>query len=89
MNTFRGFLILVALICGIASAYFGSLKINEKVNQIVANPSPAISENISYYTTSSYVTTHSGMNGGAIGLGLISGMSLIAVAITYIGREEK
>lgn len=31
----------------------------------------------------------SGLNGGAIGLGIISGMSFVALAITYIGREEK
>jgi len=27
-------------------------------------------------------------SGGAIGLGIICGMGLVAMAITYIGREE-
>ncbi|WP_298520581.1 hypothetical protein [uncultured Kordia sp.] len=66
MNIYRGFLLLIAILSAIGSAYFGSVEIYE------------------YQTI-----TYSAANGGAIGLGVLSGMCFIAISITFIGKEEK
>ncbi|AXG72338.1 hypothetical protein KORDIASMS9_04609 [Kordia sp. SMS9] len=73
MKTFRGFLIFVAIFSVIGAAKFGSVEIKDYNNSSI---------NIHE------VTSHSGANGGAIGFGLLGGMCFIAIAITYIGREE-
>ncbi|MBC8756032.1 hypothetical protein H2O64_15245 [Kordia sp. YSTF-M3] len=73
METFRGFIVLIGIISVIISFYFGKMEV---ISQ----------SEIKYNVTTT--TSHSGMNGGAIGFGLISGMSFIAIAITFIGREE-
>jgi hypothetical protein len=72
MKTFRGFLIFVAIVSAIGAFKYGSVEIKD----------------YNRGTSSNTVTSHSGANGGAIGLGLLSGMCFIAIAITYIGREE-
>lgn len=92
MNRFRSFLIFIALISGIGAAYFGSVEITDYRKQVVANTSydKGFYHNTKPYHETDYnVTSHSGINGGAIGLGLISGMCFIAAAITFIGKEEK
>ncbi|MFK7748739.1 MAG: hypothetical protein AB8B65_10130 [Kordia sp.] len=73
MKTFRGFLIFVAIVSIIGAFKFGSVEIEDYNNK---------------GSNSHTVTSHSGANGGAIGLGLLGGMCFIAIAITYIGREE-
>ncbi|PTX61153.1 hypothetical protein C8N46_105310 [Kordia periserrulae] len=53
-HIYRGFVLLVAILCAVGCAYFGSI----------------------------YAT------GGAIGMGLLSGMCFISIAISFIGTEE-
>lgn len=74
METYRAFLVLVAITCGIISFSFS----NEKIEDYIRTHN-----NVSYT-----VTSQSGMNGGAIGFGFISGMCFMAVAITFLRREE-
>lgn len=74
MENYRAFLVLVAIICGIISFSFGNETIED--NSTTRN-------NYNYK-----VTSQSGMNGGAIGFGFISGMCFMAVAITFLRREE-
>jgi len=89
MNTFRGFLIFVAMVSGIGSFGFGNKETRDNIEQVVANSSHSGYNTQAYRDIRYTVTSQSGMNGGAIGLGLISGMCFIAAAITFIGKEEK
>lgn len=95
METFRAFLVLIGIVSGILCFSFGNQEIKDSIEQITANPSHKEYQERRTNHTKDYqknvyaVTSHSGINGGAIGFGFISGMCFIAVAITFIGREEK
>ncbi|MEM6721591.1 MAG: hypothetical protein AAF611_19850 [Bacteroidota bacterium] len=87
MNFVRKFFIKIALIAGIGCAIFGGKEISDVIEQIVDNTSRSNGDN--YHRNRYTVTSHAGLNGGAIGLGIISGISLLALGITYIGKTEE
>jgi len=74
MNSMRTLFLMVALVTGILCFYFGNKKTEE-------------------FYRDNFVSTEriidSGVNGGAVGMGIISGMSLVALGMTYIGRKEE
>jgi hypothetical protein len=91
METFRAFAALIGITCTVLCYTFANSQSKDLIREIASNPKHQStgSYNASAYKEVSYtVTSQSGFNGGAIGFGLISGMSFIAIAITFLRKEE-
>ena len=87
MTFIRRFFMTIALAAGIGCASIGSIHITNYKTIVLQNNKDNYFDN--QKTTTDSVTSYPALNGSAIGLGLISGMSLLALGISYIGKEEK